>query len=509
MVHALGDRVAPDGCASHQRCVPCYDPLTGASTSACGLNDDAPAEPPRTFATCCTNLGRCVPGQLVPAEQRKALGQDSCSAALDLCVPKSLLDNQSFVPATCTVRAFGAEGRCLPACLPALDSARDRLQQDGCGAGELCAPCFDPFTAQATGSCAIGGDRGPVQPATVFAHCCAGAGRCLPKNSLPAAQTSLLGRDSCEAEQALCLPEVFMSQPEFVPASCRTAAWDSEGRCLWECLPAVAERVAQLSRDGCDGGQLCVPCYDPLTGQPSGACAVNGDAPKAAPQLAPYCCEERGRCIPESLIPASSVAQFGNEGCEKTSTRCVAPATLLDPEPSAARSCHDPRTSAAGRCLPACLPEVSKRAASLVRAECDSAELCVPCFDPLTGDMTPACTQPGDHGPTEPKIVFAACCMEAERALGACVPTAALPAGLPTLPAQTCQAGSVCAPRTLIEDPKAVLASCTSPFTGAGVCVAKCFLGDDPTLQFLGPAGCQANELCVPCSALGTGISGC
>ena len=508
MVHALADSVAADGCAGHQRCVPCYNPLTGAATSACSLNEDAPGEPPRTFAQCCADRGRCVPDQLVPAEQRKSLGQDSCAATTDLCVPQTLLDDPKFVPATCSVRAFGAEGRCLPACLRALDSARDRLQQDGCAKGELCAPCFDPFTGLATGSCTTGGDPGPKQPPKVFGHCCGAAGRCLPKGSVPAAQKPLLGPDQCDPEQALCVPEVFISQPDFVPAQCRASAWGSEGRCLWECLPKVAERAAALSRDGCDAGQLCVPCHDPLTGQPSGACELNGDAPKTVAKPAAYCCEQRGRCVPESLIPAQSVAQFGREGCDQTSTRCVAPTSLLAAEPVAAPSCQDPRTGARGRCLPDCLPEVNKRAASLVRADCAKAELCVPCFDPLTGAMTPACTQPGDRGPTEPKVVFDKCCMETGEALGACVPTAALPSGLPQLPAQTCQTGSVCAPRVLVEDPGARLASCTQ-LTGAGVCVPACFLGNDLTVGFLSQATCRANERCVPCSALGPGISGC
>jgi hypothetical protein len=509
MVQAQGERVAREDCAEHQRCVPCYDPLTGAFTAACSLAGDKPAQPPRTFGDCCNDQGRCLPAALLAPAQQRGLGRDVCAAASELCVPEPFLNDPQFVPKTCRVAAFGGEGRCLPACLLARDARRGLLAADGCEAFELCAPCFDPFTGQATGSCAQGADPGPAQPALVFGTCCGSAGRCLPMASVPVGQRSLLGRESCADTATLCVPEVLVSEPDFTPAPCRTAAWGAEGRCLWACLPSVAERSAVLSRDGCEPEQLCVPCYDPLDGRPSGACDIAGDAPAAAPLLAAYCCEERGRCVPESLLPADSAARFGHAGCTADTTRCVAPASLLAATPSVPRSCRDARTMAEGRCLPDCLPDVAARAASLSQADCARAERCVPCFDPLSGDATGACSAPGDPGPSGPKRVFDPCCPGADAPIGACVPESALPAGLPSLPVQTCPSASVCAPRALISDPNAALPRCQGSLTGAGLCIARCFLGDDATLYLLSQASCSADELCVPCGTLGSGLAGC
>jgi hypothetical protein len=41
------------------------------------------------------------------------------------------------------------------------------------------------------------------------------------------------------------------------------------GVCLSDCLSIQGGDM--LSKDGCASGQLCVPCTDPLSGQPTGA----------------------------------------------------------------------------------------------------------------------------------------------------------------------------------------------------------------------------------------------
>jgi hypothetical protein len=509
-VRAQGAALAQDGCAEQQRCVPCYDPISGAQTAACGLADDAPSLPPRTFGACCGELGRCVPSELVPQQTRASLAADSCRAADDLCVPSGLVQDANFVPKSCQTSDLGSEGRCLPACLPALASQLAHLEQASCAHGELCAPCFDPRSGRATGSCALGKDPGPRDAPRILAQCCAAAGRCVPGSTLTAAQRGLLGRDSCSSAHELCLPEAFIDEPGFVPPHCHSATWGAEGRCLWTCLPSVATRADVLDRDDCAEAQRCVPCFDPIDGKPSGACEIGADTgPSSAPVLAANCCHDRGRCIPERFIPAESRELFAPDVCTGAAVRCVAPSAALLANAAPATRCHDMRTQAEGRCLPSCLPQVMARASVLVQADCAAPDdRCVPCFDPLSGAASGACSQGSDPGPTEPKRTFADCCSAAGQPLGACVPATLVPTGAPTLPAQSCEAPNVCAPRALIADPSAPLPGCGSALA-RGVCMATCFLSGNPLGGLLPQDVCRASERCVPCSSLGTAIPGC
>jgi hypothetical protein len=154
------------------------------------------------------------------------------------------------------------------------------------------------------------------------------------------------------------------------------------------------------------------------------------------------------------------------------------------------------------------LPAVAAQAAQLARAECAEGELCAPCFDPITGDPTAACTLPGDTGPSEPAVRFDGCCEDASLP-GLCVPAALLPSGGPALPRATCASeNAVCAPRPFVEQPDGQLPACTSLLTHDGRCVPDCYVGSSQALA-LGRGSCASADTCVPCSALGSGFAGC
>jgi hypothetical protein len=285
------------------------------------------------------------------------------------------------------------------------------------------------------------------------------------------------------------------------------------------CLPEVAEQADKLLQGTCPVQDLCVPCFDPLTGQSTGACTLSGDpGPSEPPGTFAHCCDDRGRCVSrdvlQSHIAASDLNRLGTDTCSDAADACV-PKTWLDssqPLPTPCRAL----AKLEGRCLPACLPEVSARADQLRMDGCDTGELCVPCFDPLTGEDTGACKIGADPGPSEPPMLFASCCMSGGVAQGTCVPNSLLPdTQRAALPAGQCASSDeVCVPNALVHMNGTQLPACNGlanlGLNGApGLCLNDCFL--QSSVAASQPQGnCSTNQRCVACAALrGMGIAGC
>ena len=254
-------------CQGSDLCAPCYDPRTGAPTGACSQGcDPGPTEPPKTFPTCCSSRGLCVPPALA-GDQAPNLNRDSCSAG-DLCAPKELTD-PTFKPKTCN-SIDGGEGRCMSTCIGgAIAKQRDRLPTQGCGSNEVCAPCFDPITGEDTGACTVNGDQ-PARAKYTFPRCCSSqggpaAGVCVSPD-LAGDQASILRRESCAA-QKLCAPTAKASDPDYRFPVCYTAL--GAGACVAGCILDPLQ-AAILGRETCAEGELCAPCT--LLGAPTGAC---------------------------------------------------------------------------------------------------------------------------------------------------------------------------------------------------------------------------------------------
>jgi hypothetical protein len=152
-----------DGCATDELCAPCFDPVDGTPTGACG---ERPGDYPRTstpiqFPACGALDGGGPQGACIPrtiADKSGYLGvsnglhQDDCPAN-DVCIPtvKAKDARACFAPCTTTLGALGPNyvaGACVPlfAVMEALDSsAVSVLEPDVCAAGEVCAPCADPL----------------------------------------------------------------------------------------------------------------------------------------------------------------------------------------------------------------------------------------------------------------------------------------------------------------------------------------------------------------------------
>lgn len=140
-------------CAANHYCAPCFDPTTDQPTGACTLTCDAGPDPakPHDLPGCCDGAGTCVPKALA-GDQADKLGQDACPGGTGLvCAPNDLMPGSGFVPPDCQPEFNFVEladpshayGKCLPACIPGLDSFF--LNDTGqCGDGYLCAPCWQP-----------------------------------------------------------------------------------------------------------------------------------------------------------------------------------------------------------------------------------------------------------------------------------------------------------------------------------------------------------------------------
>jgi hypothetical protein len=270
-----------DVCEDGWLCAPCYDPVSGADTGACTQGcDTGPTEEPVAFPECCDGLGACVPSELVSPEQAGQLGVDSCTGDGVLCAPRELAD-PSFQPEQCD-SVGGAEGRCLPECLPDIGAQSGVLPQAMCPDGHLCAPCYDPTTGEDTQACRINGDA-PVNPPFAFPECCGSLGLCVPAELVPEEQRQHLDDNGCSSGE-LCAPKVFIEDPDYQPGPCTaqmpgfpllclTPSDAGAGVCLPACLPALRNFPGSLlCRGNCPAEWKCAPCEDPISGGSTGAC---------------------------------------------------------------------------------------------------------------------------------------------------------------------------------------------------------------------------------------------
>lgn len=452
---------------------------------------DPPQAATGLYDACCGGQGTCVPEGLLDDALAEQLGRDSCERAL-VCAPTELALDPDAVPKTCHAQGE-LEGRCVPSCLPAVAAQAERLVRADCEREQLCLPCFDPLSGQDTGACHLGGDPGPRQAPRVFDTCCSGLGRCVPSASLVPADRARVATDSCDEDaRAVCVPSAWLSDPIERPKACRTS-FDGEGRCLPSCLPELARQAEQLEQGACEQGALCVPCFDPRDGSDTQACRTDGDEPRDPPVLLTSCCEGLGTCLAQSLLDEAQRERLPVDECAAAADQVCVPSAWLDGAPPA--SCRAPG-QLEGRCFPSCLPEVAEQRDQLTQSTCRTHELCLPCFDPLTGEDTEACRTDNDPGPQDAPEPFAVCCGE----LGRCLPRSLVPedarAGLER---DSCAASydALCTPSAWIEG--RAPASCHAPGQLEGRCLPRCL----PQVAQLGElaqqADCPAEHACLPC----------
>jgi hypothetical protein len=321
----------------------------------------------------------------------------------------------------------------------------------------------------------------------------------LKQLDIPAASIDMLG--NCDADNK-CVPDVLAEVAGRITLPTCTSLNGAEGRCLSPCVPQVAKQASQLPKDTCTGTDLCAPCYDPRDGKATGACTQGCDkGPTQPAKTFAHCCSDRGFCVPPSL--AGSLASNLLKDTCSTGLLC-APNALTDPtfKPKSCASLD----GAEGRCLSTCLGgAVAQQADRLPTAGCGQDEVCAPCFDPITGKDTSACTINGDK-PAQPPYRFPACCDNgAGTRVGVCVTPALAGSQASMLQQDTCASGRLCAPIKKAEDPNYKFKRCTG--LGAGACVPSCIL---PAAEagLLSRVNCATGEVCAPCAAFGLSSTG-
>ena len=319
--------------------------------------------------------------------------------------------------------------------------------------------------------------------------------RCVPTAVVPMEQAERLA--DCD-DTNKCVPELYVrTNGDFLLPTCRSIA-DAEGRCVSICLPDVAAQMDLLPQGSCGDDERCVPCYDPTTGEETGACGLACDpGPTEPPVMLTPCCGDLGTCIPSDSVPADQRDQLGMDACT-AGALCVPDALATGTPPPACRSVAD----AEGRCLPRCLPDVEAQADMLPQDSCADAHLCVPCYDPISGEATGSCSLNGDM-PAEPARTFPGCCDHMGTERGRCVPDTLVPMeDREGLPQDTCDMGNLCVPEPLLLDPMHTFATCTTEgFIGGGdpgACVPDCMV-EGWTSWTLSQSTCADGELCAPC----------
>jgi hypothetical protein len=337
---------------------------------------------------------------------------DICPAQDSVCVQKSLLDSLKISEATINLLAdcdanskcvptaiasqagrvilpkctslIGAEGRCTSTCVPQVALQASQLPRDVCQGADLCAPCYDPRTGAATGACAQGCDTGPTQPAKTFTECCSDRGFCVPP-ALAGDQARNLERKTCGAGE-VCAPKE-LTDPTLKPKTCNSID-NAEGRCLSTCVAgAIAKQGDRLPTQGCSANEVCAPCYDPVTGEDTGACTVNGDKPAKPAYAFPKCCGRGdaagGVCVSPALA-GDQASILRQETCAREKV-CAPTAKAADPN-YRFPVCYG--TLGTGACVNSCILD-PVQAAILSRETCAQGELCAPCQ--LLGSATGAC----------------------------------------------------------------------------------------------------------------------
>jgi hypothetical protein len=394
--------------------------------SKCGggeARQSVPAEFVDAFYPCCNGRGVIIPNWLIPADFQARLakvGKDG------LCVPTEFAVDADYTPPTCS-SISGLPGVCISTCLPEIKNADVPLPQATCPTGTACAPCQDPRTLEDTGACEFGDlachkppkigkcDALKPDPAkmdlSIYPKCCGALGgraHCVPSALVPESQKKDV--EACPDGNSYCVPDDFITASgRFQPSNCRTMG--REGRCISVCVKSVKDQLDMLTSDGCKPDEVCAPCYDPRTGQGTGACVVGPcDEPKEPAKQFETCGAggDDAFCVPRALVPGEHVKQFDTKGCgpgcSEPGTVCI-PKTIMDAGPTfKAKSCksslsgllvlfttffQNPITAFSkmkeyreGVCLSDCIPQVRDEAKLLGQDGCDEHETCVPCFDP-------------------------------------------------------------------------------------------------------------------------------
>lgn len=134
-----------DACEAYERCIPCFDPLTGEELPSCRIAcDPGPTKPKMVFGPCAEGKGRCVPKSAVSADQAKQLKDTDCKKDEELCAPVSAIARDAKVD-TCELKMLGIKRPGDAVCVEDVLKIGFALSQSNCKDGFKCTPCNNPL----------------------------------------------------------------------------------------------------------------------------------------------------------------------------------------------------------------------------------------------------------------------------------------------------------------------------------------------------------------------------
>jgi hypothetical protein len=393
----------------------CFHPPDRGDDDACAGPLGPPVTDLQSLTACCESEdgdGHCLDGGRVPDAIRPFVA--GCAGG-GYCIPDDMLITGGAVPPlACT--AFGGAGVCLSVCIPQVHANAGVLDADTCGGDALCVPCVNPADGMPTGACDLidlarcEGDAGDTpdpaacdDPATCAydAGCpavidpsglvaCGDDAHCVDAAAVAAVDPDVVAQLApCTDPSQVCVPDPFLrTGGKLVPATCDSIA-GAEGRCLSTALPAIADRAGLLPQATCAASERCAPCFDPLDGAATGACALSCDpGPARGPTTLPACCEGRARCAAATTIPAAAGAVLEQAECAAASL-CI-PDQLLAGGPFPSCEASGLFGDYTGVCLSDCI-DLGIEEVALDRGTCAADFLCVPCLDDGEPTGAPGC----------------------------------------------------------------------------------------------------------------------
>jgi len=196
---------------------------------------------------------------------------------------------------------------------------------------EVCVPYKNVTTGQATGakeladaSCPQNSPLGSCENSSAVLDPaqfppCAPDASCVHQQLIASTgNTDLLSQlaECPDSEGTYCVPnKLIASAGNLIPASCTSVA-NAEGRCMSKSLPQVAALGDLLPVADCDNNEVCSPCFDPVTGDSSGACNLACDTgPNQDPVVFASCENTGGRCVPMADLPPGQLATLAERDC--------------------------------------------------------------------------------------------------------------------------------------------------------------------------------------------------
>lgn len=255
--------------------------------------------------------------------------------------------------------------------------------------------------------------------------------------------------------------------------------------------------------------------------------AANDPDPSGTATAGDDCCGGIGTCTASADLSGDTFADnYGLSGCDESAGLVCAPKPDDQlPLNGVAPACTLTIGSLSyeGRCLPKCFVIATPGASNLNPGDCPTDVIddvvCAPCYSPLDGQESGACSRNQGDAPVQPAPEpFAECGRFGNSdagpvpATGYCVAEDVVAASgqsadaLALLFPDTCETGELCVPKNKVEDISKCFETCEQTLSTTGAVCVPTYLVEAPgspgvgLSSVLGQVTCQDGETCTPCT---------